>query len=488
LSSKDALPPRELWARLRHAVIGELLHVPPKSGQLRVLLQEKARKIYSHPVTGEPIQFGYSTLERWYYRARKSQDPVISLRERPRSHAGKLRAWTPTAIKILTALYREHPGWSTQLTADNLRVALSEEEPAQPAPSYASVRRYMKSQGFFRRPRPKRDTAGARAAVERLEQWEVRSYETEYVNALWHADFHDGSRKVLTRGGEWIIPQLLCVIDDHSRLVCHAQWYTHEETEHLVHGLSQALQRRGRPQKLMTDNGAAMKGGEFLEGLARLSISFDPTLEYSPYQNGKQESYFGQVEGRLMAMLETVKDEEMTLDYLNLATHAWIEMEYNQKRHDEIGVAPIRRYLEGRNVGRECPSSDRLRNDFRIQVKRTQRRSDGTISLEARRFEIPNRYRHLETVYLRYARWDLSRVDLVEPQTDTILCPLYPLDKAANADGMRRRLVPLQTDPLPEPSSTGVAPALRKMLADYAATGLPPPYIPLDDDNPEDPT
>jgi len=34
------------------------------------------------------------------------------------------------------------------------------------------------------------------------------------------------------------------------------------------------------------------------------------------------------------------------------------------------------------------------------------------VSLAGNRFEIPSRLRHLEQVNLRYARWDLSRVDL----------------------------------------------------------------------------
>lgn len=483
MSSNDALLSRDRWARLRFSIIGPLLAAPPKGGELRAQLQELAGKTYRHPLTGEAIRFGYSSLERWFYLARKSDDPVAALRERPRSHAGRLRSLSPTAIQILIAQYREHPNWSAQLHADNLRAALAEHEPGKPAPSYPSVRRYLKSQGLFRRPRPKRHTEGALAAVERLEHWEVRSYEAEYVHALWHADFHDGSRKVLLPSGQWITPMLFGAIDDRSRLVCHLQWYTNERTETLVHGVSQALQRRGRPRALMTDNGSAMVAGEFTEGLLKLGIEHRPTLCYSPFQNGKQESFWGQAEGRLLAMLEGV--DELSLELLNRATHAWVELEYHRALHEEIGTTPLQRYLAGPSVGRECPSSEALRAAFRIQVKRRQRRSDGTIPLEGQRFEIPNRYRHLETVHLRYARWDLRRVDLVDPRTDTILCPVFPLDKAANADAQRRRLEPLHSDPQPPPSS-GMAPLLRKLLADYAATGLPPPYLPTDTDDHED--
>src|SRR5271170_5666363 len=66
-----------------------------------------------------------------------------------------------------------------------------------------------------------------------------------------------------------------------------------------------------------------------------------------------------------------------------------------------------------------------------------QRQSDGTIALEGVRFEVPARFRHFREVVVRYARWDLSRVDLVDPRHGTLLAPLYPLDRAANADGRR---------------------------------------------------
>ena len=117
-----------------------------------------------------------------------------------------------------------------------------------------------------------------------------------------------------------------------------------------------------------------------------------------------------------------------------------------------------------------------LTNSFRIEVTRRQRRSDGTVSLAGARFEIPSLYRHLEQVNLRYARWDLSRVDLVDARTGAVLCAVKPLDKSANASGKRRALSPAALDLSPiEPKSM---PALMtQLLADYAATGLPPAYL-----------
>ncbi|MHB8390057.1 MAG: transposase family protein [Acidobacteriaceae bacterium] len=472
-------PIRDRWARLRFAIIGPLLAAPPAPRELQAALAMLAVKSWRHPVSGLDVTFGVSTLERWYYAARRASDPVAALRNRLRGDIGGFPSLTPHVVETLSIQYRAHPGWTVQLHVDNLRAALKSHDTA--IPSYPTIRRYLKAQGLFRQARPKCATAGALAARDRLERLEVRSFEVDHVCALWHLDFHQGSRNVLTRQGAWVKPMLLGVIDDRSRLVCHLQWYIDETAESLIHGLCQAFMKRGLPRSLMTDNGAAMLAEETTTGLARLGVLHQTTLPYSPYQNAKQESFWGRVEGRLMAMLEG--EASLTLDTLNLTTQAWVEQEYHRTRHSEIDATPLAHYLAGPNVARPCPASNVLSEAFRIEVVRRQRRSDGTVSLEGQRFEIPSRYRHLERVHLHYARWDLSRVDLVDPRIGAILCPVRPLDKSANANGQRRRLTPAATDLSPLPSQ-GLPALMIELLTDYAATGVPPAYLPTPDKEP----
>ena len=473
----------ERWARLRFAIIGHLLAAPPPRGQLRQTLEALAAKTWTHPVNGTAVQFSVPTLERWYYAARLASDPVATLRRRVREDAGRFRGLSAALIQALAEQYGNHTGWTAQLHYDNLCAQARDDLSLQPIPSYATVRRYLKARGWHRQQRPRRDTPGGRQAAEKLEQREIRSYEAEYTHSLWHADFHHGSRSVLTATGRWVKPLLLCFMDDHSRLVCHLQWYLEETAEVLVHGLCQALQKRGLPRALMTDNGAAMQADEFQSGLHSLGILHETTLPYSPYQNAKQETFWATLEGRLMAMLEGQR--ELTLARLNLLTQAWVEQGYHRHRHAELSSTPLQRYLDAPHVGRDCPGSDVLRQAFRRTLTRKQRRSDGTISLDGIRLEIPNRYRHVETPTIRYARWDLSAVELIDPRTLKHLCPLYPLDKTANAAGRRRRLDATEEHTAPalaEPTSTSTTeelpPLMRQHLAEYAATGQPPAYLP----------
>jgi transposase InsO family protein len=480
MAAQKHLTLHERWAHFRFSVVGPLLAAPPSHGELQCELERLAAKMWCHPITGAPTHFGVSTIQRWYYEAKNATtDPVSVLRKKIRKDSGQQWAIGQPLREAIAQQYQAHPGWSYQLHHDNLRVVVSKAPQLGSLPQYATVRRYMKATGLLKRRRPSnRDTEGARRAEERLATREVRSYEASHVNGLWHLDFHVGSRGVLTPSGEWVKPLLLGIIDDRSRLLCHAQWYLGEESaELLIHGLSQAIQKRGLPRALMTDNGSAMRAEETRQGLARLGISHELTLEYSPYQNGKQESFWGQEEGRLLPMLEGCP--ELVLPLLNEAQQAWGELEYNCKVHSEIGQTPLSRYLAGPDLRRDSPSSDVLRLAFMVEERRQLRRSDGTVSVEGLRFEVPNRYRHFERVVVRYARWDLTHVFLVDEHTSTTLCRILPLDRTRNADGQRRSLEPATV--LPPPVSPGIAPLLEQLMAQAKATGLPPAYLPKDD-------
>jgi putative transposase len=476
----------ERWAHFRFSVVGQLLAAPPRKGELRAQLDKLAARAWRHPISGEPARFGVSTLERWYYRARKErQDPVGVLRRKRRSDAGEQVSVSAAVRQAVLAQYAAHKSWSAKLHHDNLLALAEKQRELVPLPSYSTLRRFLEAHGLDKRRRlTSRRTEGAERAEARLFDREVRSYEAEYVNGLWHWDCHVGSRKVLTSRGEWQTPVLFGVLDDRSRLACHLQWYLAENAENVAHGLSQAFQKRGLPRSVLSDNGAAMTAAEITEGLARLGIVHQTTLPYSPYQNAKQEAFWGPVEGRLVAMLEDVPD--LTLALLNEATQAWAEHDYNRKRHSEIGEAPVARFLRGPEVTRPSPDSAALRLAFTRTEQRIQRKSDGTVVIAGRRFELPNRYRHLRGAEVRFANWDLTTVHLVDSRTGTVLCRLYPQDKTKNASGLRRPLDKLTAAPAtgqsePVKAAGAIAPLLARLIDQQAATGLPPPYLPKDE-------
>ena len=138
--------------------------------------------------------------------------------------------------------------------------------------------------------------------------------------------------------------------------------------------------------------------------------------------------------------------------------------------------------LNGTDVSRPTPDSDALRLAFTRRFTRKPRRSDATVSVDGIRYELPFRFAHMRVVILRAPGWDKSQMTLVDPDTDAPLARLLPQDKTKNASGKRRLIQPDETTAPVVPSPNKPLPALlRKWLADHAATGLPPAYLPKEE-------
>lgn len=466
------------WGELRHAIIGPLLASPPEPRALHAEMRALVARTWRHPVHDTPIRFGLSTIERWYYVARHAVDPVAALTSRPRSDRGRRTALSDVLLAALRDQYARHPTWTVKLHHINL-LALVREKPGSygDPPSYSTVHRAMRSHGWHRRPRAK--TPGQHRAADRLAQREVRGFEATHNHALWHYDFHHGSLRVVDADGTWHTPKLLGFIDDRSRVVPHAQWYLAEDAERLVHGFCQAVLKRGLPRGVIRDNGSAMRAAEVVQGMKDLGIDDEPTLAHSPYQNGKQETFWAVVESRVLAMLERV--ERLDLATLNRCTLAWIEGEYHREVHSSLGVTPLDRLAQGPSVARDAPNLERLRFVFTQAITRTVRRSDGTVQIDAVRFEIPSRLRTLREVALRYRRWDLSEAWVVDPRTNDILARIEPVDLTRNADRQRKPLAEPAPTSVPVTPDEPLPPRMRELLANFAADGLPPAFLPLDD-------
>src|SRR5271165_3230323 len=65
--------PHQQWGRFRLRVIGPLLAAPPERGDLPEQVQNLADRRWRHPATGQWVQFGLSTIERWFDSARNEK-------------------------------------------------------------------------------------------------------------------------------------------------------------------------------------------------------------------------------------------------------------------------------------------------------------------------------------------------------------------------------------------------------------------------------
>jgi len=156
MSQEKQARPHDRWAHLRFSIVGPLLAAPPAHGELKTEFERLCEKEWLHPISGQPVHFASSTIERWYYAAREAKDdPVGILRRALRKDSGQHPSLDKDLRRIIDAQYRAHKQWSYQLHYDNLR-ALAQTNPSPlSVPSYSSVMRFMKDHGFIRKSLPR---------------------------------------------------------------------------------------------------------------------------------------------------------------------------------------------------------------------------------------------------------------------------------------------------------------------------------------------
>jgi transposase InsO family protein len=428
------------WGLFRHAVVGHLLTGQQPRGELCRELDSLAAKHWLHPINGAEIQFGRSTIEEWYYKAKSDKsDPLQQLNRKQRRDAGKQHVVTEDIAHILRDQYFHFPWWDVRLHTQNLMSKLRASAASAKCPSIASVRRFMHREGLHKTIRPRQDSHGRLGLIVETQLYEVARFEAKYPNELWSLDFHKGKILVLDENGNWKQPIAMVILDHYSRLSCYLKWFFNENTENLVEGSSQSIMMHGPPIAQLSDNGAAMRSAEYKQGLKALNIKMRKIKPKKANQNGKTEVFWATLESKFLSML--VGQEGITLDLLNELSLAWRELGYNRSVHREIKETPLNRYLAAPKVGGSSCDEDTLKRSFRMDEMRTQRRSDHTITIQDVLFRVPQEFWNIKQLLVRYARWDLSFVHLVNNVTGQEVARIFPVDKEGNADGHRKPIL-----------------------------------------------
>ena len=68
------------------------------------------------------------------------------------------------------------------------------------------------------------------------------------------------------------------------------------------------------------------------------------------------------------------KVDNLSLDFLNRASLAWVEQEYNRAENEEMKAAPINEYIEVKDVSRPSPDEEKFKFSFTRPETRKQRK------------------------------------------------------------------------------------------------------------------
>lgn len=410
-------------ALFRFGVISALIgRKDIRRGEREALIRELTAREWEIPSSGR-TRVSRSTIREWLRRYEHSGKKLESLFPKDRSDGGRSRSMDPETELALVALKRQMPEASLPviLKVGRKRRILPEDFRASPP----SIYRLFKRHGVDKLDRP---------AVDR------RKFEAELPNDLWQSDSMHGPKVMVD--GKLKKTYLFGLIDDHSRLIPHGQFYLRESIDCYQDCLIQALQKRGLPRKLYVDHGPAFRSQRLKYACASLGIALVFATPYSPAVKGKIERLWRTVRMQLFPMLP----ELLSLKQLNEHLWQWIEKEYHLRVHGSTGKQPLQRYLDHIELIRPAPKNliDYFRNTVLRKVDK-----DRTVSLDGRLYEAPLGLIG-KTVQLKYHNSEPERIEvLLEENSYGFLSPLNP-----QVNSRVRRITGTDTELVPDEESS----------------------------------
>jgi putative transposase len=385
---------REKIALFRYGLISVLINQKGASrGEQELRIRQITSQSWKVP-GGTRTSIARSTVLRWISIYQRSGGNIDSLQPQPRKDRGRTRAIDTETEAALVALRREMPAVSLPVF---LKVARSRSViGGERAPSKDSLYRLFKRHGLVKDLRLPEDR---------------RRFETELVNDLWQSDCMHGPQVI--HENKLRKSFLFAIIDDHSRLIAHAQFYLAENIDSFRDCLLQGLEKRGLPRRLYVDNGSSFRSHALKYGCARLGVALLHTAPYTPEGKGKIERFFLTVRKQLLPLLP----QEITLEKLNEQLVRWIDSDYHQRIHSSTGQSPLAHL----HLLRSAPKN--LRDYFRLPARRKVGK-DRTVTLNGKLYEAPVGLIG-KSVTLLYDLKDSQRVEiLLEEESQGFLTPL----------------------------------------------------------------
>ncbi len=401
---------REEIARFRFGVISDLVGaVRLEPGETAGIIQQKSEQRYNIPHS-DRTRISGPTIRRWILRYETGGRKLSTLYPKNRADQGKSRRVDDETVAALTRLKKQKP------TVPVIRILQEMKEKSLISPGItlcqSTAYRILKGHGLTR--------GTASAKIDR------RRFEAEYPNDIWQSDVMHGP--AVESDGKMRKTYLIAVLDDHSRLLPHAEFYLSERLESWLDAFRQALLGRGLPRKLYVDNGAAFRTKHLERICASLGIALVHTPPYTPQGRGKIERFFRTVRTRFLPYFTG-----NSLEDLNIALDLWAREEYHQRTHSSTGETPFVRFARHLEIVRTAPAD--LEDHFRKEARRRVAK-DRTISLDGRIYEAPTRLIG-EYVHLLYHENRPERVEIFHRNTSQGL--LVSVDLRVNCKVKRKR-------------------------------------------------
>lgn len=349
-------------ALFRYSIISELVNAKDLNwGEQERLIREKCSRKWSIPFS-EKTSIGRSCILNWVKAYKDSNGDIRSLYPRNRSDKGKSRAMDEDTCLGLISLRKKMPKATVPLLIEQME----EQNLVTPGIELkqTTVYRFLHQNGIMTQiPKPQ----------------DRRKFEADCPNDLWQSDVMHGPRVLVEE--KLRKTYLIAIIDDHSRLIPHAEFYLSEALALYIDALEQAFSKRGLPRKLYVDNGPAFRSKHLEYITASLNVALIHARPYKPQGKGKIERWFKTVRTEFLPRFKGHR-----LFELNEALDLWISDIYHQRKHSATGQSPFGRFTANMECLRHAPEN--LRDYFR-KVARRKVAKDRSITFQGKLYEAP---------------------------------------------------------------------------------------------------
>jgi putative transposase len=414
----------EKLALFRYGLVAPLVLEALPRGELTRRAQEIAARHYDIPGS-KRISVSVDTLLDWALRYRTGGFEALA--PKPRQDRGQSRALTPQLADLIERLKRENPHRTGTTLLRELALSSGRNSPGVSA---STLYRFLKQRGLTER--------------QLLLPPAHKKFEAQNSNQIWQADMLFGPY-VQRPGGGKMQAFLHATLDDASRLIPHAQFYSSQGLDACLDCLRQAIAARGVPVRLYIDNAKIYRSQQLARIAASLGTLIVHTPPYQPEGRGKIERYFRTLRDQFLTNLDP--QQSLSLEELNDRLWTWIENAYHRAEHSALGATPLLRWQRDIEHVRQLPPATDLRRLFFYRLDRLVRR-DCTFLLHNRFYEAPP---HLsgETIEVRFDPLDTAEVEIYFQGQAQGLARL--VDPVINAQ------LPSTKRPAPaEPAPTGI--------------------------------
>ncbi len=359
------------WCSLLHPVLfGEI-----EAHEVGAFLRQLAAEECAFP-NGQRKKPSLSTL--WRKLRNYQQGGFEALGRQARADRGRARAHDRALIERAIAIKRDQPRRSDETINQFLRAEFHKTLPK------STLYRHLRA-------------AGATRLKLGIDRTPVRKRWTcDHTHDLWVGDFEHGP--YVRYDPNVVASRLTAYIDCHSRYVPEGRYYYWDNLDVLIDSLLRAWAQHGAPGALYVDNAKVYQSRALQIACYRLHIRLLHRKPKDPPGGGLIERFFETVQGQFEA--EVRAGGILTLDELNRAFSAWLEMSYHRRPHSETGEPPRERYQQGltaiRHVDMEAAAKCFLRCE-----ERSVHRDFSDVRLEGRFYRVDRKLRG-DRVEVRY--------------------------------------------------------------------------------------